>query len=236
VQDPKGIEGKLLPVLVRDCTPKGLLTSIVQIRISGLDESQARQQLINGIRQTRAKPTSRPAFPGLPSAPHIGFPGRTPKAGPVASSVLPKIKRNPSDLEKRRFVQTGFEMIRETFKNNLDAASREDTQIEVEFQLKNDTDFTAEMFLNGKSGCRCRIWKGGMYSENSICYSQGHGFSDSSCNEIITLADSGRELIFRAMMAMGAFGCERKFNTDRISPEQVADYLWTCFVHPLSRE
>jgi hypothetical protein len=35
VQDPKGIEGKLLPVMVRDCTPKGLLTPIVQIRIWG---------------------------------------------------------------------------------------------------------------------------------------------------------------------------------------------------------
>ena len=235
VQDPRGMGGKLVPVVVRDCTPQGLLTSIVQIRIFGMDEPQARQELLTGLRQTRVKPTSRPAFPGaMPAASHKTFPGTMAKSRPVVSSVLPSMKRDPTDLEKRRFVQAGFETIRETFRNNLDTASREDAHIEADFQLKNEMDFTAEIFLNGKSASRCRIWKGGMHSENNICYSEGHSCSDGSCNEIIALAGYGKELIFHATVAMGGFGYEKKFNTERMSAEQASEYLWSRFVHRLS--
>lgn len=54
--DPQGIERKLVPVRVRSCDPTGLLSSIVQIRLDGLSEQNARTALIDGIDDRRAKP------------------------------------------------------------------------------------------------------------------------------------------------------------------------------------
>ena len=57
---------KLLPVCVKDCGPqlKDVLGSIININLVGLDQSQARQALLAGVRRERVKPASPPAFPG----------------------------------------------------------------------------------------------------------------------------------------------------------------------------
>src|SRR5690349_17564360 len=74
--DPQGMSRRLVPVMVRACEPKGLLTSIVQIRIAGLDESAACKALLEGLREGRAKPPTRPSFPGLANhVDHKQFPG-----------------------------------------------------------------------------------------------------------------------------------------------------------------
>ena len=63
-QDPTGEEGLLLPVRVRECDPKGLLSQIVYIDLLGLSAEQARERLLAGIKQGRAKPLVPPNFPG----------------------------------------------------------------------------------------------------------------------------------------------------------------------------
>lgn len=63
VQDPTGEKGKLLPVKVRDCRPKGLLASISRIDLVGLDEEEAKRALITGVSLKRAKPESKPIYP-----------------------------------------------------------------------------------------------------------------------------------------------------------------------------
>jgi len=63
--DPQGIHRRIVPVMVRKCEPKGLLPNIVQIRLMGLAEAGARQELLSGTRDSRAKPAQRPRFPGL---------------------------------------------------------------------------------------------------------------------------------------------------------------------------
>jgi hypothetical protein len=63
-QDPTGEQGMLLPVRVRECELKGLLPQIVYIDLVGLDQEAAKQELIVGVKQGRAKPASAPNFPG----------------------------------------------------------------------------------------------------------------------------------------------------------------------------
>jgi hypothetical protein len=99
-QDPQGRDMKLVPVMVRTSQPAGLLTSIVQIRIDGIDEGAARQKLIAGINQKRAKPSARPRFPG--PEPHVQskpFPGPS-SAGPSSAIV------RHSTSKSGRFVAT----------------------------------------------------------------------------------------------------------------------------------
>lgn len=64
VQDPTGVQGKLLPVRVRECDPTGMLASIVYIDLVDLPEAQAKETLLARVRRERAKPATRPVFPG----------------------------------------------------------------------------------------------------------------------------------------------------------------------------
>src|SRR5262249_32750161 len=63
-QDPTGQNGILLPVRVRDCQPTGLLPQIVYIDLVDKNESEARAELLSGIKRQRAKPLTAPGFPG----------------------------------------------------------------------------------------------------------------------------------------------------------------------------
>jgi hypothetical protein len=63
-RDPTGEMGLLVPVLVRECKPRGRLKSRVRIDLLSLDEAAARHALLAGLDQARAKPSGAPAFPG----------------------------------------------------------------------------------------------------------------------------------------------------------------------------
>src|ERR1044071_6642069 len=81
-QDPMGEGGKLLPVRVRECELKGILSQVILIDLVGLEEGTAKNTLLAEIRRTRSKPVTPPAFPGeLPRSvmecPH--FPGALPR-------------------------------------------------------------------------------------------------------------------------------------------------------------
>ncbi|MEA2558582.1 MAG: hypothetical protein QOH06_86 [Acidobacteriota bacterium] len=84
--DPDGSKGKLVPVLVRE-VPKedlGLLAAIIHIKLVGLGESAAREEMVKGLVPGRARPESV-RFPGA----HL-FPGRAaaPPDPETARSVL----------------------------------------------------------------------------------------------------------------------------------------------------
>ncbi|SDV48025.1 toll/interleukin-1 receptor domain-containing protein [Chitinasiproducens palmae] len=239
-QDPQGQEMKLVPVMVRNCNPSGLFKSIVQIRIAGMDEGAARQALVDGINRNRAKPTARPRFPGATTqVQHRDFPGPSAEAAksvvalPV-TTLIPSLKRAPTDVDKRHFLKNGFMTIKNLFETNLDAVSQQEPRIQTDFQVTTATDFRAELFVDGKSTCIGRVWIGGLYSENGIAYSEGRNMSNNSYNEILSLSQ-GDDLRFQAAMSMGSFAHEKKFDMQRLSADAAAEYLWQRFVWPLRR-
>lgn len=63
--DPLGVVGKLLPIHARECRKElgGLLGPIVYIDLVGVDEDEARQRLLNGIKRGRVRPKTPPPFP-----------------------------------------------------------------------------------------------------------------------------------------------------------------------------
>jgi hypothetical protein len=63
-RDPTGKKGTLLPVRVQECDLEGLLPQIVYVDLVGLDEAEAKDALLAGVRRERAKPTTPPGFPG----------------------------------------------------------------------------------------------------------------------------------------------------------------------------
>ena len=75
-QDPTGDRAILVPVRVGPCEPTGLLKSIIFIDLLSLDEAAARDKLLAGIEEARAKPPVAPRYPGT-ARPTSGptFPG-----------------------------------------------------------------------------------------------------------------------------------------------------------------
>lgn len=90
-RDPTGHQALLVPVKVDDIVPEGIFKTRVFIDLVGLDENQARQELLRGVRLAVARDGSSP-FPGGVTA---RFPG-----------ALPPVWRLPSD---RNPVFTGRE-------------------------------------------------------------------------------------------------------------------------------
>jgi hypothetical protein len=171
--DPEGFKRRLVPVRVRECQPDGLLAAVVYIDLVGKDEGKAQRDLIQGLQGKRAKPTSRPGFPGA-RPPRGGsqpaFPGRRESDSTVTKPTryMPDIRRAPSDLEKRRFAANTFQVITKHFEDGLAELAARHTEIEHETKQVGPTKYTAELFINGKSLGRCKIWLGATFGEDNI--------------------------------------------------------------------
>jgi hypothetical protein len=236
-QDPEGLKRKLVPVMVRQCQPSGLLSSVVHISLVDEGESAAQGLLLNGLNAKRAKPAQRPSFPGAEAVvPHKAFPGPASLSGAGLAPYVPNLRRSSTDADRRRFNRQAFEVIKVHFETALDQLAQQSEAVECDFQPNTATEFMAEVFLSGKSVCRCRIWLGGMHSSDGISYAEGqlhHG--SSACNEILSVSDTKGELHMTSLMAMGFGKLEIQFDLKRMSQEQAADYLWRRFVVPLDR-
>ncbi|GHO94447.1 tetratricopeptide repeat protein [Reticulibacter mediterranei] len=95
-KDPTGAAYKLLPIRVHECQPSGLLASITAIDLAGLPQEEAHKQLLAGISQVRAKPTTEPHFPG--ETPPI-FPQTWPEIWQVP------YQRNPFFTDRERLLK-----------------------------------------------------------------------------------------------------------------------------------
>lgn len=236
-QDPEGLKRKLVPVMVQPCQPSGLLRSVVHVSLVAADESTARRLLLDGVNSKRAKPAQRPSFPGFATErPPKSFPGRTTSKSAGPAPYVPNLKRSPTDADRRRFSRQAFETIKDHFQAGLDHLVQDSDAIESDLQPKTATEFTAEVFLHGKSTCRCRVWLGGIHSSDGISYAEGawhHG--NSACNEILSVSDTEGELHMTSLMGVGLGQVERQFDLRRMTQEQAADYLWRRFVAPLER-
>src|SRR4051795_610922 len=71
-QDPAAREDRLVPVKVGPLTDDGILTPIVYADLTGCDEAEAQQRLLERVKKAldasyRSKPLTRPGFPGSPA-------------------------------------------------------------------------------------------------------------------------------------------------------------------------
>jgi len=229
--DPQGLERRLVPVMVRSCEPKGLLPTIVQIRVVNLDEDTARTVLLAGVEKARAKPSARPSFPGsMGNVQQKTFPGRSePSARPGA---IPKLRRPWSDLEKKKFLKSGLQEIRHLFQINMEQCEREEPRLASDFTAISEVDFSAEIYLDGKCRCRCRIWLANEIGSEFIAFQEGNTTGNAMNEMLYPSSDDGEN--FSATLAMGFHGSENKFDMKRLSSKDAAEYLWGRFVYPLS--
>ncbi len=74
-QDPTGEKGTLLPVRVRECELKGLLSQNIYIDLVGSEEEASKKALLDGVEyKKRGKPKIKPGFPEEPPQPAVKCP------------------------------------------------------------------------------------------------------------------------------------------------------------------
>jgi hypothetical protein len=234
-KDPEGYRRHLVPVRVRECKIEGLLKQIVYIDLVGKTESESQLALLNGVRGKRAKPAKSPPFPGSDESPRAVqapvFPGRPqPRVGPpIPAHHIPKVRRPPSDLEKRRFVQNAFKTVAQRFEQAGNELAAQEG-VNFDFQPASTTQFTAEIFVDGNSKRRCKIW---IYNDGIAFYEGSFGWrDDNSFNEMLSLVQN--ELAFGALMEMGWGDVGKGLNLKQLTPGDAAEYLWRRFVSLLN--
>lgn len=234
-KDPQGIERKLLPVVVRACEPRGMLKPLVHIDLTGRDEPDARDTLIEGLGSGRAKPSARPAFPAPPGGQSLtDFPGREPgrREGPRLTPFIPPMKGRISDLDQRRFGKEAFDAVVAYFETALPMLAAADKYTDVDFQRIGALEFSAEVFRSGRSVAYCRVWRGGMLSSDGIGYSEDRNANGrNSYNEMLSISDARGELRLSALMS--GFGSGRLLeglDAKNLTSDQAAEYLWKRLV------
>ncbi len=240
-KDPQGFQRALVPVRVEECEADGLLKAIVHINLVGLEEDEARQRLLDRLSGRRGKPSKKPEFPGgrqraqtkePPPFPGPGV-GASRRAAKTPARYMPKIRRSPTDLEKRRFIQTAFDAVAQHFERGLADLSEQESGVDCEFKAVTAAKYVAEIFVHGERRARCKFWIANGLGGNGIAYSETDvGWdSDNSYNELLSLTND--ELALKPLMGGFSGRAEEGLNVERLTPEEAAEYLWRRFTSGL---
>jgi TIR domain len=233
--DPEGLKRRLIPVRVHECRPQGLWRAIIHIDLVGLDEANAQQRLLSQLAGKRSKPIERPAFPGSGGSKPPPFPGANrPAASQGPTPYMPKIRAAHSDLDKRRFLREAFSVVAQHFERGLAVLGETHGPIDVNFNPDGTSKFTAEIFVNGKSQARCKVWIANQFGEG-IAYYEGHDTGGSNTlNEMLVVSESENELVFNAQMGSLAFGrIGEGLDLHHLTSTTGAEYLWRRLVSHL---
>jgi tetratricopeptide (TPR) repeat protein len=152
-QDPTGEKGTLLPVRVRACELKGLLSPIVYIDLVGRDAAAAKQALLAGAKRGRAKPANEPDFPAGPPAappakPEPRFPGSLPRIWNVPHRRNPNFTGREDDLRELRAALTNGHAAAIVPIAGLGGAGK--TQLALEYAWRHTADYDAVWWLRAE--------------------------------------------------------------------------------------
>jgi hypothetical protein len=240
-QDPRGEKQSLLPVRVGDCEPEGLLKAVIYVDLVGCDEAESERKLLAAVRNERGKPSSRPRFPGSSKEADRVMPQHPSFPAEQAASVgrfMPRIHREATDLEKKRFAKEAFERTRLLFEANLSELHRSQQQLDAELYVVHSGKFVCEVFVRGQSINKFKLWIGGLRGSDSASISYKEGMfsidNDDSCNDILSVEDTTQGLRMRALMS--ALGRESPdINPSAMTIPEAAEYIWRRFAARLER-
>ncbi|HMN15782.1 MAG TPA: adenylate/guanylate cyclase domain-containing protein [Bellilinea sp.] len=154
------------------------------------------------------------------------------------SFPMPHIKKPLTDKGRKDYVRHAFGIIRGYFEEAAKQLQANLQMTETSIEDMNDTKFTCEIYLNGQSKARCKIWIGSLLgsSYGQIQYAEGRFDvnNDSAYNDAIDVVEGEQELHLRS--SFGAMFAGRGPDTTKpSSPEQIAEYLWLRFTRPLEQ-
>ena len=154
---------------------------------------------------------------------------------------IPKVHRTVSDLEKKKFIKTSFDEIREYFQNALTELGRVNKNLDTELEQITNSKFMASVYVEGELRSRCKIWIGGMFgSENSISFSEGiKGLAiqnDNTINDSASVIDDGVDIYFSLLgLTIGHIDGIENIDLKHANTQAVAKYYWGRFVQNVNK-
>lgn len=146
--DPLGRKAKLLPVRVAEFDAQGLDRTRVWIDLVGVDEEEdARQRLLEGVSEARAKPECPPAFPrSATSAPR--FPAWLPPVWNLPHHPNPNFTGREELLAALASAGAGEATVLTQAITGLGGVGK--TQVAVEYAYRNRGDFEVVWWVRGE--------------------------------------------------------------------------------------
>jgi hypothetical protein len=157
--------------------------------------------------------------------------GARPATGgnPGPDIPLPKIRKTFTQRDKDLFLRNGFVVVKGYFRNALQQMERRLNEVKTDFAEVHAFKFVATIYVRGEVGNKCKIWLGGYTSTDSIAYQEGQVRidTDNSMNDVLSVETEADALGFRPSGMR--FGAPRSSESDLMSAEEAAEYLWTEF-------
>ena len=151
-QDPTGEKGTLLPVRVQKCNLKGLFTPIIYIDLVNLDETAARDTLLQGINREPILPSGEPAFPGGSTssmAEKPRFPGALPPTWNVPHNRNPNFTGREEHLASLKMsLSSGKPAALTQAIHGLGGVGK--TQLALEYAFRNLAEYDIVWWVSSK--------------------------------------------------------------------------------------
>lgn len=149
---------------------------------------------------------------------------------------MPTVTQKVGDKQLDDFLFQSFETIKVYFQQALAQLNKSNDVVETSFREVTNHKFMAEIFVQGKSKARCKIWLGSglMGRRMTIGYSAGKFdlSNDNSYNELISAEAHGSTLFLR--LSLGNVFPLRSYEVpEEPNAGQTAEILWRRFTNDL---
>lgn len=228
---------RVIPIILKPCQWKGVpigygetLSEFVALPkdgkavISWPDTDTAFDNAVGSIRDMLKANRSNgsQALGGMAQIPAV-----PPQASqPASPTNLLGIAAKPTDLERDRFLRSGFTTTAALFEAKLAELKASDPRIDTDFERIDSRSFAASVYLDGKRVGQVSIWHGGDVWRNALCLSYDSATSSrNSMNDWLPVEDTPQGLVFGASATMS-----RRRAQGPLDVGGAANYFWENFL------
>lgn len=229
-------KARVVPIILRPCQWKGVpigngetLSEFVALPKDGKavtswpDNDTAFDNAVGAIRDML-----RAGVQGMATAfeSAVIAPDAAQTRGSAGFTNLLGIAPKPTDLDRDRFLRSGFAATASLFEQKLAELKASDPRIDTDFERIDSRSFAASVYLDGKRVGQISIWHGGDTWRDAMCVSYDRATSArNSMNDWLSITDTQHGLAFGAGSAMSHVGPDAPLDIDG-----AAAYFWSCFL------
>lgn len=224
---------KIIPVILRPCDWKA--APFADLLVAPKDgkpvtmwtnRDEAFLNVVQLIRAALETESSVPAHPAAPTA----APTRSAVVRPGPRSSNLRLKREFSDADKDRFLDSTFEYIARFFENSLGELEARNEGIEGRFKRIDANTFCAYIYQGGRKVSSCRVHNRGMGGfVSGISYSHDDSDQGNSYNEAVTV-EVNEQCMFMTATFMSGF---LRDTPEQLSEEGAAEHFWGLLIETL---